>query len=65
MYFDEMHEAMFPESLDVPRGEAVSLTLLGKELLSLCDATPNERYKMDCIAQWQSKGVEFLGVINR
>lgn len=60
-YFGEQYAFRFPESLEVPRGTTISLTLLGKELYSLCDATANEEYKVDCIAQWRSKGVEPLG----
>ena len=59
-YFDEKHAMIFPESLEVERGSTISLTLLGKELLTLCDATPNEEYKRDCIAQWGKHGVEHL-----
>ena len=62
-YFSETHMMSFPESLQVDRGTAVSLTLLGKELLPLCDAIPNEKYKQDCIAQWGNHGVKHLGVI--
>ena len=61
-YFEESHAMRFPESLQLDRGTTVSLTLLGKELLTLCDAKPNEEYKRDCIAQWGKHGVEHLGV---
>ena len=56
-YFDEKYAMRFPESLEVPRGSTISLTLLGKELLPLCDAKPNDEYKKDCIAQWRSRDV--------
>lgn len=59
-YFDKEYAFRFPDSLDVPRGTPISLTLLGKELHRLCDATPNEEYLKDCLAQWKSKGVELL-----
>lgn len=59
-YFDEKHAMCFPESLEVERGSTISLTLLGKELLTLCNATPNEEYKRDCIAQWGEHGVQHL-----
>ena len=59
-YFDRKYGFRFPDSLEVPRGTALSLTLLGKELYPLCDATPNERYRADCIAQWKSKGIELI-----
>lgn len=61
-YFAESHAMRFPESLQLERGTTVSLTLLGKELLTLCDAKPNEEYKRDCIAQWGKHGVEYLGM---
>ena len=56
-YFNERYPMTFPESLEVSRGTDVALTLLGKELHSLCDATPNDDYKTDCIRQWKSKGI--------
>ena len=59
-YFNEKHAFRFPESLEVPKGTTISLTLLGKELHRLCDATPNREYKADCISQWKAKGVEHI-----
>lgn len=35
----------------------VELSLLGRELIGLCDASPNEEYKQRCIQMWRERGL--------
>lgn len=56
-YFGESFLMTVPESLDLVLGDA-SLTLLGEEIMSLCDAQPNRKYKELCLSKWKELGVD-------
>lgn len=62
-YFEERHAMRFLDSLEAPTGKIIRLTMLGQELIHLCDAKPNDEYKMDCLVQWENRGVKWLNPV--
>ena len=62
-YFDTAHVFDVPSKYwpDIPAGQARTLTLLGREIMTLCNGKPNKRYEQDCIAQWTNAGLKYVG----
>lgn len=57
-YFGEQIVMTVSESLKLVIGNAY-LTLLGEEIMSLCDAKPNQEYKKLCLSKWKELGVNY------
>lgn len=55
-YFGEELTLQVDSKGGIPVGH-VELSLLGRELIGLCDASPNEEYKQRCVQTWREKGL--------
>ena len=60
-YFDQLVVLEMPEKkeMHIPTGH-VNLTPTAREILLLCDAKPNMKYKQDCLEKWMETGIKIV-----